>query len=90
MTFVSDLRLFKVDPASGITALGSLSMADVYLSYSYENWSWSWSPSVRRGILADSPDGEFVYAISDAGARSAKVANLPAWLATVKFPPLVY
>ena len=89
-TFVSDLRLFKVDPASGIQALGSLSMADVYLTYSYENWSWSWSPTVRRGILADSADGQFVYAISDAGVRSAKVASLPLWLATVKFPPLVY
>jgi len=88
--FVSDLRLFKVDPSSGITALGSLSMADVYLTYSYENWSWSWSPTVRRGILADAPDGQYVYAISDAGVRSAKVASLPAWLATVKFPPLVY
>jgi uncharacterized secreted protein with C-terminal beta-propeller domain len=88
--FVSDLRLFKVDPASGIQALGSLSMADVFLTYSYENWSWSWSPTVRRGVLADSADGQFVYAISDAGVRSAKVASLPAWLATVKFPPLVY
>jgi hypothetical protein len=65
-------------------------MADVFLTYSYENWSWSWSPSVRRGILADSADGQFVYAISDAGVRSAKVASLPAWLKTVKFPPLVY
>ena len=89
-TFVSDLRLFQVDPASGIQALGSLSMADVYLSWSYENWSYSWSPWIRRGILADSPDGQFVYAISDAGVRSAKVASLPAWLQTVKFPPLVY
>jgi uncharacterized secreted protein with C-terminal beta-propeller domain len=88
--FVSDLRLFKVDPASGITALGSLSMKDVFLTYSYENWSWSWSPSVRRGILADSPQGQFVYAISDAGVRSAKVADLPAWLKTVTFPPLVF
>ena len=50
----------------------------------------SWSPWIRRGILADSPEGQFVYAISDAGVRSAKVASLPAWLQTVKFPPLVY
>ncbi|HUM13613.1 MAG TPA: beta-propeller domain-containing protein [Myxococcaceae bacterium] len=89
-TFVSDLRLFKVDPASGIQPLGSLSMADVYLSWSYENWSYSWSPWVRRGILADAQDGQYVYAISDAGVRSAKVASLPVWLQTVKFPPLVY
>jgi len=88
--FVSDLRLFKVDPATGIQALGSLSMADVFLTYSYENWSWSWSPFVRRGILAADASGQYVYAISDAGVRSAKVANLPAWLQTVKFPPLVF
>ena len=88
--FVSDLRLFQVDPASGIQALGSLSMADVYQTWSGEGWSWSWSPWIRRGILADSADGQFVYAISDAGVRSAKVASLPVWLQTVKFPPLAY
>ena len=88
-TFVSDLRLFQVDPAAGtIQSRGSLSMADVYQTYG--GWSYAWSPWIRRGILADSPDGQFVYAISDAGVRSAKVASLPAWLQTVKFPPLVY
>ena len=88
---MSDLRLFQVDPAAGtIQAKGSLSMADVYQTWSGQGWSYSWSPSIRRGILADSADGQFVYAISDAGVRSAKVASLPAWLQTVKFPPLVY
>jgi uncharacterized secreted protein with C-terminal beta-propeller domain len=90
-TFVSDLRLFQVDPAGGtIQARGSLSMADVYETWSGEGWSYAWSPWIRRGILADSAEGQFVYAISDAGVRSAKVASLPAWLQTVKFPPLVY
>jgi hypothetical protein len=84
--FVTDLRLFHVDPATGIQPLGSLSMADVYLTQSGPNWSWSWSPWIRRAILAD----EFVYALSDAGVRSARVADLPAWLKTVQFPPLVY
>jgi hypothetical protein len=88
-TFVSDLRLFQVDPTAGsITSLGSLSMADVYQSV--QGFNYTWSPYVRRGILADSPLGQFVYAISDAGVRSAKVASLPAWLKTVTFPPLVY
>jgi len=89
-TFVSDLRLFQVDPAGGtITSRGSLSMSDVYQTYAGQGWSYAWSPWIRRGILADSADGQFVYAISDAGVRSAKVASLPAWLQTVKFPPLV-
>jgi uncharacterized secreted protein with C-terminal beta-propeller domain len=88
-TFVSDLRLFQVDPSAGtIQALGSLSMADVYQSV--VGFNYTWSPWIRRGILADSAAGQFVYAISDAGVRSAKVASLPAWLQTVKFPPLVY
>jgi hypothetical protein len=82
--FVSDLRLFKVDVASGITPLGRLPMGDVYQTFSGPGWSYSWSPWVRRGILAD----EFVYALSDAGVRSARVADLPAWLQTVRFSPL--
>jgi beta propeller domain-containing protein len=77
--FVSDLRLFHVDPLSGIAPLGSLSMAEVYASWTA--WDFFWAPWVRRGILAD----DFVYAVSDAGVRSAKVAELPAWLATVRF-----
>jgi beta propeller domain-containing protein len=83
--FTSDLRLFHVDPATGITPAGQLSMADVYVSGSGPGWSWSWSPYVRRSILAD----DWVYAVSDAGIRSAQVADLPAWLATVEFPPYV-
>jgi hypothetical protein len=82
--FVSDLRLFHVDPATGITPAGSLSMEDVFMTSAGPGWSYSWSPSVRRGVLAD----DFVYAITDAGIRSANVADLPAWLATVTFPPL--
>jgi len=84
--FVSDLRLFHVDAATGIQPQGSLSMSDVFQTVSGQGWSWSWSPWVRRGILADG----FVYALSDAGVRSARVADLPAWLTTVKFSPLLF
>jgi hypothetical protein len=83
-SFVSDLRLFRVDPAAGVTPAGSLSMSDVFTTQAGPGWSYSWTPWVRRGVLAD----DFVYAISDAGVRSANVANLPAWLATATFPPL--
>jgi len=82
--FASDLRLFKVEPATGITSLGSLSMSDVFTVVNGPGWSWSWSPWIRRSILADG----YVYAISDAGVRAAVVANLPAWVSTVKFAPL--
>jgi len=82
--FVSDLRLFQVDVAGGITPAGSLSMADVYEVIGYDNWTYWWSPLVRRSVLADNA----VYAISDAGIRSALVPSLPSWLATVRFRPL--
>jgi len=80
-TFTTDLRLFHVDAVTGITPAGSLSLADLYDPQG-PAFGWIWSPYVRRSILAD----DFVYAISDAGIRSAKVADLPAWLATIRFP----
>ena len=89
--FVSDLRLFTVDTTTGITAAGSLSMADVYENTGDQNWSYYWSPLVTRSILADDPvsGASAVYAISDAGLRSAWVSSLPGWLATVHFTPLL-
>jgi hypothetical protein len=87
-TFTSDLRLFHVDAATGITPAGSLSMGDVYDPSRLEFGWWS-SPYVRRSILAtDDNLDDYVYAVADAGIRSASVAELPAWLATVRFPPL--
>jgi Beta propeller domain len=83
--FVSDLRLFTVDTALGISPAGSLSMADVYENTGDQSWSYYWSPLVTRSILADNA----VYAISSAGIRSALVPNLPSWLATVRFSPLL-
>lgn len=81
-TLVSDLRLFRVDPSEGITPAGVLSLADVYAGERGTGFGWSWSPFVTRSILAD----DFVYAVSDAGVRAARVADLPDWLATVVFP----
>jgi hypothetical protein len=88
--FSTSLQLFKVDTSSGIAPTGALSMSDVFQTLSGPGWSWSWSPYVRRSVMASDGANDFVYAISDAGVRSAKVADLPAWLATVQFPPLVY
>jgi hypothetical protein len=81
-TFTSDLRLFHVDAATGIRPAGVLSLADLYQEPG-PAFGWYWSPYVRRSILAD----DFVYAVSDAGIRSAAVAGLPASLATIRFPP---
>ena len=89
--FTSDLRLFKVDPAAtpAIAPAGRLSMGDVYQDAAGVPFGFWWSPYVRRSVLASDDSGDFVYAITDAGIRSASVADLPAWLATVRFPPQI-
>lgn len=83
--FVSDLRVFRVDAAAGITPIGALGLADVYQTYAYRDWTWSWSPWVRRSVMAD----DFVYAISDAGVRVARSDALSAPIATATFDRVV-
>jgi uncharacterized secreted protein with C-terminal beta-propeller domain len=86
-SFVSDLRLFSVDPAAGITPLGALSMGDVYVKAGDGVWTYWYRPWVQRGVMAtDGSGNDFVYAISDAGLRSAALRYLGAPLATVPFP----
>ncbi len=80
-SFVSDLRVFEVDPAKGFTAKGALSMRDVFQVSTYYNWTYYWTPQVRRSVMAD----DFVYAISDAGLRVANIADLSKPIATVRF-----
>jgi uncharacterized secreted protein with C-terminal beta-propeller domain len=84
--FVSDLRVFRVDPATGFTPVGAVSMKDVYQTINSYQWSWTYSPAVRRSVMAD----DYVYAISDAGVRVAHVNNLATPLATVRFDPISY
>lgn len=79
--FVSDLRVFSVDPITGFTPRGAISMRDMYQVESYYNWTYYWTPQVRRSVMAD----DFVYAISDSGIRSANVNNLSLPLATARF-----
>jgi hypothetical protein len=85
------LRLFHVGAQSGIQPAGSLSMGDVYRSWTGNGWTVSWSPWVRRSVLASDAGQDYVYAISDAGVRSARLASQP-WaltrLKTVEFAPL--
>jgi hypothetical protein len=79
--FVSDLRVYGVDPVTGFTAKGAVNLNDLYQVQQYSNWVYYWTPSVRRSVMAD----DFVYAISDAGLRVANILNLSAPLATVRF-----
>lgn len=80
-SFISDLRVFSIDPATGITPRGALSMADVYQTAGSHDWTYYWNPAVRRSVMADN----FVYAISDGGIRVADVNALGTPLATVLF-----
>lgn len=82
-SFVSDVRVFRVDTATGFTPLGAVSLADVYHSRGDTNWDWYWMPWVRRSVMAD----DYVYAISDAGVRVSRVGSLQTPVATVPFYP---
>ena len=80
-SFQSELRVFRVDTATGFTPVGALSMKDVYQQFNERNWSWYWTPAVRRSVMAD----DYVYAITDAGVRVANVNSLQTPLATSLF-----
>lgn len=81
-SFISELRVYGIDTASGITPKGALSMKDMYQAES-DSWGWYyyWEPMVRRSVMAD----QYVYAISSAGVRVADVAELTKPIATVRF-----
>lgn len=84
--FVSDLRVFSVDPAKGITALGALGLGDVYIQQGRGDWTWWYRPWVRRSVMTtDQAANTFVYAVSDAGIRTAALPHLDKPLATALF-----
>jgi uncharacterized secreted protein with C-terminal beta-propeller domain len=80
-SFVSDLRVYSVDPNTGFMPRGAISMRDVFQASSSYDWAYYWMPSVRRSVMAD----DFVYAIGDSGIRVANVNSLSVPLATVRF-----
>ena len=85
--FVSDVRVFSVDPAGSIAAAGSLGMSDVYIQEGSGSWTWFYRPWVRRSVMAtDDAGNTFVYAVSDAGVRVAPLLNLASPLGTALFP----
>ncbi len=84
--YVSDLRVFHVDAASGFVAKGALDMADVLRRDGCEGggcFGWWWEPQVRRSVMAD----DFVYAVSSGGVRVAHVDSLGTPIATALFDP---
>jgi hypothetical protein len=96
-SYLSDLRLFHVDVQTGVRPVGSLSMDPVFQTWWGNGWrfDWSWSPYVRRSVLASDGSVDFVYAITDAGVRSARLSSASSSdgatvtpLRTVEFAPL--
>jgi uncharacterized secreted protein with C-terminal beta-propeller domain len=79
--FASDLRVFQIDPTSGIQFKGAVEMRDLYESAREPSWSYYWAPHVRRSVLADN----VAYAISDAGIRVADVDSLSSAIRTIAF-----
>jgi hypothetical protein len=87
--FVSDVRLFSVDPAGSIAPFGSLGMGDAYIQQGTGAWTWWYRPWVRRSVMATDVAGNtYLYAVSDAGVRSAALSALSAPLATALFPSM--
>ena len=85
--FVSDVRVFSVDPAGSIAPAGSLGVSDVYIRQGSGDWNWWYRPWVRRSVMATDQNGRtFVYAVSDAGVRAAALTSLASPLATALFP----
>ncbi|MFP2909125.1 beta-propeller domain-containing protein [Pyxidicoccus sp. 3LFB2] len=84
--FRSELRVYRVDTATGFSPVGAMSMKDVYQTFNQRNWTWYWTPTVRRSVMAD----DYVYAITDGGLRVANTGALQTPLATSLFEPPVY
>lgn len=87
-SFVSDLRVFDIDPVKGITRRGVLDMKDMFVNVGKYAWDGYYTPWIRRSVMAADPAGnDFVYAISDAGIRVANAKSLATPLQTAMFEP---
>jgi hypothetical protein len=87
-SFVSELRVFRVNTATGITPWGSLSMTDLYQKNNKTSWGYGYSNWVRRSIMAtDTKNEDYVYAVSDAGIRVAGAMTLDKPIATAELVP---
>src|SRR5260370_2265379 len=67
--FASDLRVFQIDPTSGIQFKGAVEMRDLYESARGLSWSYYLAPYFRRSALADN----LSYAISDSATPLAPI-----------------
>jgi eight-cysteine-cluster-containing protein len=77
----SELRLVRVDVESGFKEEGAVSMADLYWSLPTDAWTYAYTPVIQRSVMAD----DYVYAVSSAGIRAAKMGALSKPVATVEF-----
>ena len=85
-SFVSEIRVFGIDATTGFSSRGAVSMKDVYMSAGTPEFYYWYSPWVRRSVMASDAGQDYVYAVSDAGVRSANLASPSTALSTVIFP----
>ncbi len=85
-SFVSEIRVFGVDATTGFSSRGAVSMKDVYMGAGTPEFYYWYSPWVRRSVMATDAGQDYVYAVSDAGVRSANLASPGTALSTVIFP----
>lgn len=92
--FVSDLRFFEVDVATGITPKGRIAMHDLFAENGDWDWGWGYSPYVRRSVMAEDCDSSvpagtcdrfYAYAVSDAGIRVVDMRDPSQTIATARF-----
>ena len=71
----SEIRVFGVDATTGFSSRGAVSMKDVYAERRHPEFYYWYSPWVRRSVMASDAGQDYVYAVSDAGVRSANLAS---------------
>lgn len=77
----SEVQLYRVDAAQGITPLGALGLGDMAREHTGQDWRWIEQAYARRSIIAD----DWLYAVSDIGIRVAPIGELGKPAATAMF-----
>jgi hypothetical protein len=101
-SYISALRLVRVDAVGGFTELGSVDHAGLYAdngvgvrcgvcdAMGCSSYSCGYSPEVRRGVFVKGDTGTFVYSFSHAGVLVNSLANLSQTVAKVGLPAPQY
>jgi hypothetical protein len=78
--FTSGLEILRAT-TDGLSSLGAVDHKDLYVGRAADPWGFQ--PSVRRSILME----DYVWSISDAGAKLHDTLNLTRAVQSIPFPP---